>query len=87
MQKEMRRAWDCLTAEERVRVQKSIVDYFLTEREEEVGLIAAGEVLDFFLQRVAPLVYNHAIEDVRNLLASEFERVDLEVGLIRKTDL
>ncbi|NBI07429.1 DUF2164 domain-containing protein [Senegalia massiliensis] len=40
-----------------------IKDYFLKERGDDLGDLAAELVLDFFIEELAPDIYNTAIED------------------------
>ena len=40
-----------------------IKNYFLKEREEETGDLAAGMFLDFILVRLAPEFYNQGVVD------------------------
>lgn len=54
-----------LTDEERAKAIDEIVSFFAEERDENIGTIAAGEVLDFFLSRLAPPIYNTGIHDAR----------------------
>lgn len=41
----------------------SIKKYFLDEREEDLGDLAASLVLDFFIEKLGPEIYNQAVED------------------------
>lgn len=41
----------------------SIKEYFYNEREEELGDLAAGMILDFFLEELAPEIYNKGVYD------------------------
>ena len=46
----------------------SIERWFQDEREERVGNIFAGALLGFFLEEIAPSVYNRAVADVQERL-------------------
>ena len=73
-----------LTEEDRDRCIKEIVGYFLDERGETIGVIAAGNILDFFLQSAGPNIYNKAIEDGKKLLKKQLEGWDIEFDLLKK---
>jgi len=77
--KEIKRLWDILTKAERQTSIEEIIRYFDNERDEEIGVIAGEEVLDFFLEKIAPYAYNRGVEDSKNILRSKFN--DLEVDL------
>ena len=47
--------------------------------EERIGNIAAGGLLSFFLEEIAPLVYNKAVADVQERLQSRIAELDIEV--------
>lgn len=44
--------------EQEQRCLDAIIGFFQHERDEEIGVIAAQEVLDFFSDHLAPVVYN-----------------------------
>jgi uncharacterized protein (DUF2164 family) len=73
-----------LSEEERRRAVEEIITYFEKERGEELGLIGAGELLDFFLQTVSPGVYNKAISDAQELVKKGAEDIDFTLGVLRK---
>jgi uncharacterized protein (DUF2164 family) len=52
-----------LTKEQRDAMISEIKFYFSHEREEELGDLAAGLVLDFILEKLAPEFYNQGIAD------------------------
>jgi uncharacterized protein (DUF2164 family) len=58
---------------------KEIVAFFKNERDEEIGMIAAENVLGFFLETMGEEIYKKAINDTKKLLKERFE--DLEVDL------
>lgn len=40
-----------------------IKNYFLTERDEEIGDLAAGMLFDFIREKLAPEFYNQGVDD------------------------
>ena len=50
-----------LSKESRAEAINSIQHYFRENMSEPIGELAATLLLDFFLEEVGPLVYNHAI--------------------------
>ena len=69
----------------------SIERYFLEQRDEKIGNIAAGALLGYFLEEIAPLVYNQAVADVQERLLARVTEVDIDVheepfGYWRKFD-
>lgn len=76
---ETKRSWDMLPKEKRKTLIDEIITFFKQERDEEIGIIAAEDILDFFLQNAAKDIYNKGISDSKEQLKKQFE--DLEVNL------
>ena len=57
----------------------SIQRYFAENMDEEIGNLAAGALLGFFLKEVGPLVYNKAIADAQARLQAQVMELDVEV--------
>lgn len=68
-----------LTKEVRKEAIASIERYFSENMDERIGNIAAGALLDFFVQEVGPAIYNRAVLDVQERLQSRLSEIDLEV--------
>jgi uncharacterized protein (DUF2164 family) len=52
-----------ITKDQRDEMVSAIKHFFLKEREEEIGDLRAGLMLDFILEELAPEFYNHGISD------------------------
>jgi uncharacterized protein (DUF2164 family) len=52
-----------ITKEIRADMIAAIKNYFLKEREEEIGDLAAGILLDFIIKELAPEFYNQGVFD------------------------
>ncbi|MBK9571711.1 MAG: DUF2164 domain-containing protein [Rhodoferax sp.] len=57
----------------------SIERYFLENMDERIGNIAAGALLNFFLQEIGPAVYNQAVTKVQDRLQQRIMELDIEV--------
>ncbi|MEK7611885.1 MAG: DUF2164 family protein [Patescibacteria group bacterium] len=69
--------------EKRTEYIKKITSFFLDHRSEEIGVIAAGEVLDFFAEDIiAKDFYEQGIRDVKKLLKEKMEDLEMEMDLI-----
>ena len=47
--------------------------YFENEREQSIGILQARLLLDFFLEKIGPDVYNKAVADMQTFL---YEKID-----------
>ncbi len=56
----------------------SIERWFREHRDEKIGNIAAGGLLAFFLDEIAPVVYNQAVADVQERLIARVTEIDIE---------
>lgn len=68
-----------LSRDARAAAVSSIQRYFKENMEEPIGNMAAGSLLGFFLEEIAPLVYNKAVADVQERLQLRVSEVDMEV--------
>ena len=64
-----------LTKDERTIAIKEIQAYFQNERDEEIGNLSAEFILDFFLEKIGPFIYNQAIEDSRVFILKQVEEL------------
>ncbi len=68
-----------LSKEDRQQAIASIERYFRENMEEKIGNIAAGALLGFFLEEVAPSVYNRGVVDAQERLQARVADLDFEV--------
>lgn len=80
----IRRKWDFLPEEQRREYIKSIVDFFQTERDEEIGIIAAEKILDHFLQHLGIELYNKGVADSVAFLRERCESLELDMESLLK---
>lgn len=73
-----------LTKEEKKRLSKEIQDYFLQERDEELGIIATEKMLDFFGRSLGSLIYNKALDDARIWFMNRMEDIGYDYDLLYK---
>ncbi len=79
-----RKKWDILSDETRRRCIQETIDFFETERDEEIGIIAAGSILDHFLESVALEIYNSGVTDSTRLLKARFENLEMDLESLKK---
>jgi uncharacterized protein (DUF2164 family) len=78
---DIKRNWDVLTDDERKHALDEIIGYFATERNEDIGIIAAQSLLDMFLRTTGVTLYNHALDDLRPLLEKNLATALLDVDI------
>jgi len=68
-----------ISKDARTQAISSIERYFTENMEEKIGNIAASALLGFFLEEIAPIVYNKAVADVQERLQARVMEIDIEV--------
>lgn len=54
-----------LRKDERAQAIASIQQYFEQNLTEPIGNLPAGQLLDFFMEEIGPVIYNRAISDAQ----------------------
>lgn len=75
----MKRKWDRLSEEERDLIKRDLIEFFERERDERIGVIAAEEILNFFLQTAGSKIYNKGLEDARNALEHRIDELKYDL--------
>jgi uncharacterized protein (DUF2164 family) len=68
-----------LGPDDRTSAIASIKQYSEENFDEPLGDLASGLLLDFFLEEVAPSVYNRAVVDAQRHIQARLAELDLEV--------
>ncbi len=71
-----------LSIEHRNALIRGISEFFDEEFELELSEFRAGMILDMFLAKLSPVIYNSAIYDARSFLTERLE--DMEATLFAK---
>lgn len=69
-----------MTKEVKKEMIEAIKTYFLNERDEDLGDLAAGFILDFFLEEMAPHIYNQGVYDSYKYMG---ERIEDLMGILK----
>ena len=65
-----------LSDQRRQDLVKAVQAYFRDQHDDDIGELKASLILDFFVKRLGPSVYNQAIKDVHAFIHDKL--VDLE---------
>ncbi|GFZ87657.1 hypothetical protein GCM10010978_29320 [Compostibacillus humi] len=70
--------------ENREEIVQSLQDYFYNELSEEIGNLAAENLLDFILKEIGPYCYNQGVNDAKvmveqKILSLEEDILSLEI--------
>ena len=76
--------WDLITREERQYAIDKIMTFFAEERDEEIGVIAAEEVLDMFLELLGPQLHNASLNDAKDWFKGKLADIEVGYDLLKK---
>ena len=74
--------FDFVSEEKEMAYLKEIIAFFQDERNEEIGFVAAKQVLNFFLQTIGEEVYKKAIKDTKKLFQERVDDINIELDLL-----
>jgi uncharacterized protein (DUF2164 family) len=57
----------------------SIQRYFDENMDDRIGNLAAGGLLDYFIEEIGPSIYNKAVVDVQEKLQAHIAELDVEM--------
>lgn len=66
-------------------VVEALIAYYARERNEEIGMIAAEDILDFVLEQIGSDIFNKGVEETTKLIQERMTGVWLDVeALVKK---
>lgn len=65
-----------LSEEQKKKILEEISAFYLDVRGEEIGIIERQQILDLFLENLAPYIYNKALNDVYRWYQKEQENIE-----------
>ena len=68
-----------LTKEAKKEAVASIERWFQENRDERIGNIAAGALLNFFVEEVGPSLYNRGVADAQERMQMRIGELDIEI--------
>lgn len=73
-----------LTREEKNKLINEIQDFFHEERNEEIGIIAAETVLEFFLENLGTFMYNKSLDEAKTWFCKRMEDIEVDYDILYK---
>lgn len=67
-----------ISKEQHAQAIASIERYFRETMDEKIGNIAAGALLEFFIEEVGPLIYNQAVTEVQERLQTRVMEIEAD---------
>lgn len=73
-----------LTDEQKKHLMSEIEAFYLDVRGEEIGIIHQQQLLDLFLEKLAPAVYNKALDDAKKWHAQALDNMESDYYMLYK---
>ncbi|MFD2044859.1 DUF2164 domain-containing protein [Ornithinibacillus salinisoli] len=64
-----------LSNEQKDEMVQMIQAYFIEEQNEEIGNLKAMLILDFIMEKLAPVFYNQGVEDSHRYMAQKLDDI------------
>ena len=65
-----------LSDSQRKQLNDEIKAFYLDERGEEIGMIEQMQLLELFEQKMAPIIYNRALDDAKKWFAQMMDHME-----------
>ena len=76
---QIKRTWERLSDEEKNLAKQELILFFEKERDEKIGIIAAEEIINFFLQSVGSKLYNTGVSDAKKAIITRIEELNYDL--------
>ncbi|MBQ8640226.1 MAG: DUF2164 family protein [Lachnospiraceae bacterium] len=73
-----------LNEEQKKQIKEEIRAFYLDVRGDEIGIIEQQQILDLFVENLAPIVYNKALDDAQRWYRQQQENLESDFYLLYK---
>lgn len=73
-----------LTDHEKKALEDEIKAMYLDERDEEIGLIELQQLMDLFMENMAPIIYNKALDDAKKWYTRQMDNLEADYYMMYK---
>lgn len=75
-----------LNEEQKKKIKEEITAFYLDVRGEEIGIIEQQQMIELLMEHVAPIVYNKALDDVKNWHRMQLDNMESDYYLLYKEE-
>lgn len=68
------------------KLNAEIKAFYLDERGEEIGMIEQMQLIDLFEEKLAPIIYNRALDDAKKWFSQMLENLDSDYYMLYKNE-
>lgn len=73
-----------LSDEQKKQITDEIKAFYLDVRGDEIGIIEQQQILDLFVEQLAPIVYNRALDDAQRWYRNQQNNMEADYYLLYK---
>ena len=73
-----------ISDEEKKKIMNEIAAYYRDVRGEELGIIGQQQFMDLFLEELAPVVYNRALDDAKRWYETQQSNLESDYFMLYK---
>ena len=78
----IKREWDLLSKERRALLIRETIGYFKKSQDQDIGILAAEDILDFYLQALGADLYKKALNDAKAVIRQNAENLEVDLDLL-----
>lgn len=75
-----------LSDAQKEKLKDEIKTFYLTERGEEIGIIEQMQIFHLFEEKLAPIVYNKALDDAKKWFSQMIDNLDSDYYALYKSE-
>ncbi len=75
-----------LTDDEKKWIADEIKAFYLDERGEEIGIIEQQQLMDLFVEKLGPVLYDKGLDDARKWYQRQMENLESDYYLLYRGD-
>ncbi len=75
-----------LSDSQKEKLNAEIKAFYLEERGEEIGMIEQMQLVELFEQKLAPVIYNRALDDAKRWFSQMMDNVDADYYALYKNE-
>lgn len=75
-----------LSDKQKEKLNDEIKAFYLDERGEEIGIIEQMQLLELFEKKLAPIIYNKALDDARRWFSGMMDNLDSDYYTLYKDE-
>ena len=73
-----------LTDSQKAKLNQEIKAFYLDQRGEEIGMIEQMQLLELFEEKLAPIIYNKALDDGKRWFGQMMDNIDSDYYMLYK---